>query len=554
LVGVPAALVPSFAALGCGPEILADLAELKFERPTPIQAAAIPVVLTGRDVIGIAQTGTGKTAAFCLPIIQRLRTDDGPRALVLSPTRELTLQTFECVKLMGKTKGFTAASIIGGEDFQEQHRQLAKLPSMVVGTPGRVLDLIERRRLDLKNVEVLVLDEADRLLDMGFADQIDAIIRYVPRERQTLLFSATMPSGIKALARAYMHEPTEVSVGPTMSAVANCTQELYSCTPREKSWLAHWLMLREQGQTLIFCRTKRGADELDRVLRRGGHSVGVLHADRTQDERNRSLAKFRSGEVRILVATDLASRGLDIDGIARVVNYDVPPTAEDYLHRIGRTARAQRAGTASTFVTLEDLQSIRSIESVTKQRIPTIFVKAEELLALARDLSARELVAPSGRDHSRGSHGGRDSRGPRGGHGGRDSRGSHDSRSSHGSHGSHGSHAPRGSHDSSSSHAPRSHPQPEAAHEHEPAPRHAPAHESSREPGHAPAHAPAHKPAHAPAHHAPSHPPAHHAPSHSPARAPTHGTGHDSSEAPAARAPREDLARRRRRRRSSSSS
>jgi ATP-dependent RNA helicase RhlE len=508
LTPAPLAATPSFAELGCGPEILADLAELRFVRPTPIQAAAIPVVLSGRDVIGIAQTGTGKTAAFCLPIIQRLRAEEGPRALVLSPTRELTLQTFECVKLMGRTKGFTAAAIIGGEDFVGQHRELAKSPSMVVGTPGRVLDLIERGRLDLRRVEVLVLDEADRLLDMGFADQIDAIVRYVPRDRQTLLFSATMPSGIKALARAYMKDPVEVSVGPTMSAVSTCKQELYSCTPREKSWLAHWLMLREPGQTLIFCRTKRGADELERVLRRGGHSVGVLHADRTQEERNRSLAKFRAGEVRILVATDLASRGLDIDGIARVVNFDVPPTAEDYLHRIGRTARAARTGTASTFVTLEDLQSVRSIESVTKQRIPTIFVKSEELLAVARELSARELESPHSRDHSsHRSHGGR------GGHGGH---GGHGSRGGHGGHGSHGSRSSHGSHDSQRSH----------------------------EPAHARGDAPAHSPAHAPAH----------ASGHSPAHGQRHGEHAAESESPQPRPSRDDLARRRRRRRSSSSS
>jgi ATP-dependent RNA helicase RhlE len=520
----PPAATPRFDELGFGPEILADLAVLKYERPTPIQAAAIPVCLTGRDVIGIAQTGTGKTAAFCLPIIQRLRTDGGPRALVLSPTRELTLQTFECVRQMGRTKGFTATAIIGGEDFNEQHRQLAKSPSMVVGTPGRVLDLIERRRLDLQAVEVLVLDEADRLLDMGFADQIDAIIRYVPRDRQTLLFSATMPSGIKALARAYMHDPVEVSVGPTMSAVANCKQELYSCTPREKPWLAHWLMQREEGQTLIFCRTKRGADELERILRRGGHSVGVLHADRTQGERNQSLARFRDGSVRVLVATDLASRGLDIDGIARVVNFDVPPTAEDYLHRIGRTARAQRAGTASTFVTLEDLGSVRSIESVTKQRIPSIFVKSEDLLALARELSAREIEPRVSRPHGS-SHG----------HGAPRSHGGPSSHSGHSGHGGgHGrSHAPR--HDE-----PRRDPAPShshGGHGHAGPSHDGPAHggHDSASPGHgSPSHGSAEHGDHAPSHRGPAH-----APPPRDAHAPERSAG-------------DDAPRRRRRRRSSS--
>jgi superfamily II DNA/RNA helicase len=394
---------------------------------------------------------------------------------------------------------------------------------MVVGTPGRVLDLIERRRLDLQAVEVLVLDEADRLLDMGFADQIDAIIRYVPRERQTLLFSATMPSGIKALARAYMHDQVEVSVGPTMSAVANCKQELYSCTPREKPWLAHWLMQREEGQTLIFCRTKRGADELERILRRGGHSVGVLHSDRTQGERNQSLARFRDGSVRILVATDLASRGLDIDGIARVVNFDVPPTAEDYLHRIGRTARAQRAGTASTFVTLEDLGSVRSIESVTKQRIPSIFVKSEDLLALARELSQREIEPRVSRPHGA-SHG----RGAPRSHGGHSSHSSHSSHSGHSSHSSHSSHGGHGG----------GHGRSPAPHHDEPRRDHAPSSHSHGGHGHA---GPSHEgPAHGSHGHAsPSHDGPAHAPAPRDAPAPERSAG-------------DDAPRRRRRRRSSS--
>ncbi len=434
----------TFAALGLSAPLLADLQALNFVTPTPIQAAAIPVALTGRDVIGIAQTGTGKTAAFCLPIIQRLPADGVLRALVLSPTRELTLQTYQCVQLMGKTKGFRAASVIGGEGFTEQNRALRSEPAMVVGTPGRVLDQIDRGNIDPRRIEVLVLDEADRLLDMGFAEQIEAIIRRLPVDRQTYVFTATMPMGIQAIARMYMRDPAEVSVGARMTVVASCKQELYTCTHREKTMLLKWLLHKEEGQVLVFTRTKRGADELERELRRGGHTIGVLHADRSQDERNSSMRRFREGEVQVLVATDLASRGLDIDGIARVVNFDVPPTAEDYLHRIGRTARVQREGIASTFGTIDDLSSLRSIEAVIKQRLPSVYVKRDDLLAFAREESAREHELLK----ERASHGEGDER-------------PHRSHDSHGSHGRSSSGRPsHGSRDHarpSSSHAPRSH-------------------------------------------------------------------------------------------------
>ncbi|MBL8840087.1 MAG: DEAD/DEAH box helicase [Planctomycetes bacterium] len=410
-----AAPATDFPSLGLSAPILADLAELKFVTPTPIQAAAIPVALSGKDVIGIAQTGTGKTAAFCLPIIERLPADGGLRALVLSPTRELTLQTFQCVQQMGKSKGFRAAAIIGGEGFAEQNRALASSPAMVVGTPGRVLDQMERGNLDPRHVEVLVLDEADRLLDMGFAEQIEAIIRRIPNDRQTLVFTATMPAGIQAIARIYMREPVEVSVGARMTVVDRCKQELYSCTPREKVQLCKWLLRDEDGQVIIFCRTKRGADQLERELKRGTRKVAALHADRSQEERTTAMRRFREGDVQILVATDLASRGLDVDGIARVVNFDVPPTGEDYLHRIGRTARAHREGVASTFATIEDLQSLRSIEAVIKQRIPSVYVKREELTAFMAEESAREAELAKSRPAPRSDEGRREFGGGRGG-------------------------------------------------------------------------------------------------------------------------------------------
>jgi ATP-dependent RNA helicase RhlE len=381
---------PGFAELGLGREILVDVQKLGFTEPTPIQVDAIPVVLGGKDMIGIAQTGTGKTAAFVLPLIQRLEPGRGPRALVLSPTRELTEQIYLAVCQMGQERGYRAAKIIGGESFGVQSRDLGADPDMIVGTPGRVLDQMQRGAIDGRKFEALVLDEADRLLDMGFAPQIDDIIRCLPRERQTLLFSATMPAGIQALARAYMVDPVEVSVGPRHQAVDRCVQELYVSSQGEKITLLKYLLRMEEGSVLVFTRTKRGADQVYRSIRAGGHSATVLHADRRQEERQRAMQGFRDGTYRILVATDIASRGLDVEDIARVVNFDVPPTVEDYLHRIGRTARAQRTGHASTFSTFDDLGALRSIEDGLKAKIPLIPIPRETLKTFAREEAERE--------------------------------------------------------------------------------------------------------------------------------------------------------------------
>jgi ATP-dependent RNA helicase RhlE len=379
-----------FAELGLGQEVLQDIEELGYDKPTPIQAAAIPPVLEGRDVIAVAQTGTGKTAAFLLPLIERLGPGGGPRALVLSPTRELTLQIHRCSEPMGKRRGFRAAVIIGGESFQTQFRDLNADPDMVVGTPGRVLDQIQRGKLRTNKIEAVVLDEADRLLDMGFLPQLREILRSLPRQRQTLLFSATMPPSIQGLARESLQDPEEITVGPTRRAVDNCVQELYVGTPREKVTLLKYVLRQEEGSVLVFTRTRRGADVLYRLMRDAGHSASVLHADRHQSERKKAMEGFRSGQYRILVATDIASRGLDVDGIARVINFDIPPTTEDYLHRIGRTARAHRQGHASTFATMEDLKALRMIETGMGQRIPTVRISREELNTFARDEMARE--------------------------------------------------------------------------------------------------------------------------------------------------------------------
>jgi len=380
----------SFESLGLGPDLCSSLRDLGFELPTPIQARAIPSVLLGQDVIGIAQTGTGKTAAYVLPLIQRLGHGGGLRILVLSPTRELTLQICSHALSMGRLTGFQTISIIGGESFGTQNRELDAAPDMVVGTPGRVYDQIRRGRLPTRNIEVLVLDEADRLLDMGFAPQIEEIVRQIPRRRQTLLFSATMPSGIQALARSYLHEPQEIVVGPVLSAVDTCHQELYVATPREKVMLLKYLLHREQGSVLVFTRTKRGADEVEHLIRHSGRGVAALHADRSQDERKKAMNGFREGKYGVLVATDLAARGLDVDGITLVINFDVPPTAEDYLHRIGRTARAQRTGRAYTFATIDDLTALRNIETRLGKKLPFMVISREDLNAFAREEASHE--------------------------------------------------------------------------------------------------------------------------------------------------------------------
>ena len=403
----PAGPLPEFAELGLCAALQQELVKLGFERPTPIQKSAVPVILRGDDVLGIAQTGTGKTAAFILPILERLGGGGGLRSLVLSPTRELTTQIHTFVDQVGGSVNFRAAEIIGGEAYGGQNRALASAPDMVVGTPGRVLDQMESLRLPTADVEVLVLDEADRLLDMGFAPQIEAILRRIPKQRQTMLFSATMPARVKALARKYMHEPVEVAVGPRDRAVDRCTQELFVCSPGEKIGLLKYLLREESGTVLVFTRTKRAADLVGRVVERSGHEVGILHADRRQSERRQVMADFRAGRVRVLVATDIASRGLDVEGIARVVNYDVPPTAEDYLHRIGRTARAEREGHASTFATGEDLGALRAIEARLGQRLPSRVVSREELHAFLSD-EEQAAAARRARRNSRPSEGRRE--------------------------------------------------------------------------------------------------------------------------------------------------
>ena len=383
---------PRFSDLGLGEDICRGVAELGFEKPTPIQAQAIPEIVRGADVLGIAQTGTGKTAAFVLPIIERLQKPGGPRALVISPTRELAQQIHEAVLAMGRCRNIQAAIIIGGESYRTQLESLKAEPQFVVGTPGRLLDQIDRGQLKTKQVEVVVLDEADRLLDMGFLPQIQDILGTLPTTRQSLLFSATMPPGIGRLAQAVLRDPVQVSVGIAHTAVDRCEQELYMVADHEKPTLLKYIIRNDTGPVLIFTRTRRRADEVYRVLRDAELSVTVLHGDLRQEARVKAISGFREGKYQILVATDVASRGLDVDCIERVVNYDTPSTMEDYLHRIGRTARAEQEGHASTFSSLDDSKVLRMIEAGMGQKIPLTVVPRSELNAFAREEIAREYA------------------------------------------------------------------------------------------------------------------------------------------------------------------
>jgi ATP-dependent RNA helicase RhlE len=350
-----------FGGLGIAPGLLAAIADLKFTEPTPIQRRSIPVGLEGRDIIAIAQTGTGKTLAFGIPVLQRLARLRG-RALVLLPTRELALQVDESLQTVGRSQGLSTAVVIGGASEGLQKRSLKKNPRVIIATPGRLVDFIGRRIVNLCDVEVLVLDEADRMLDMGFAPQINKIIEKISKDRQTMLFSATMPSEILALARQHMKLPINIEIAPSGTAAENVVQEVFFIERQAKNQLLHVVLGQYQGPVLVFSRTKHGARKIARALRREGHLAAEIHSDRTQGQRRTALDGFKSGKFRILVATDIAARGIDVVGIELVVNYDLPNNTQDYVHRIGRTARAGMAGRAISFATLDQRKDVKDIE------------------------------------------------------------------------------------------------------------------------------------------------------------------------------------------------
>jgi ATP-dependent RNA helicase RhlE len=377
----------SFAELGLAPELMQAVTDAGYTVPTPIQARAIPLVLRGRDVMGLAQTGTGKTAAFTLPIVQRLL--GGPRrarALVLTPTRELAVQVKDAFAGYAEHSGLFVVDVYGGVPLGPQEEALRAGADVIVATPGRLLDHMERQNVVFDDLEVLVLDEADRMLDMGFAPQLNRIVADIPKYRQTLLFSATMPPEVEALARKYLRKPIVVQVGLRTQAASTVTHAVYP-VPRDRkcALLAELLRKSELDSVLVFTRTKHGADKVVRNLEREGIAALAMHADKSQGQRTDALEQFRNGTIRVLVATDIAQRGLDIAGISHVINYDVPAQPEDYVHRIGRTGRAAATGDAFTFMAADEISMVRLIEHTLGQPIPRISVPGYDFGTVAAD-------------------------------------------------------------------------------------------------------------------------------------------------------------------------
>jgi len=377
-----------FEALGLHESILAAIRDAGYTTPTPIQRDAIPLARRGRDLMGLAQTGTGKTAAFTLPIIDRLL--DGPRrtrALILTPTRELCVQVEESFRKYAKHAPIAVVAVYGGVPLDPQEKKLRGGVDVVVATPGRLIDHLERQNVVFDDLEVLVLDEADRMLDMGFAPQINRIVSELPKYRQTLLFSATMPPEVEALARKYLRKPLVVQVGVRSAAASTVTHAVYPVPREKKNALLVELLTgdKEHESVLIFTRTKHGADRVVRDLEKAGVRATAMHADKTQAQRTRALQDFKDGKINVLVATDIAQRGLDISGITHVINYDVPQQAEDYVHRIGRTGRAAKEGDAYTFMAPDEIAMVRTIERVIGQPIPRISVPGYDFGTVAAD-------------------------------------------------------------------------------------------------------------------------------------------------------------------------
>ncbi|HEX3084612.1 MAG TPA: DEAD/DEAH box helicase [Pyrinomonadaceae bacterium] len=367
----------NFSELGLTPALLRACESLGYKTPTPIQSKAIPNILTGQDLIGCAETGTGKTAAFLLPIIQRIseRSLPGVRVLVLAPTRELALQIEKNYKELNTAKTNRSVVVMGGTNIKTQIAELRRGANVVIATPGRLLDLTERGAIDLSHIEVLVLDEADRMLDMGFLPAIRRILALLPAKRQTLLFSATMSSDIEQLARSTMKQPKLVEVSRRGSAATTVEQTAYMVALESKTPLLLALLEKERQQferVLIFTRTRRGAERISHILKARDHTVNRIHADRSQSQRETALRDFRNGRARVLVATDIAARGLDVEDVSHVINYDVPSAPEDYVHRVGRTGRAGNQGKAITIVAPVDELSMRAIERLTGQGVKRV--------------------------------------------------------------------------------------------------------------------------------------------------------------------------------------
>lgn len=387
-----------FHTLGLSEALVRNLSKAGFSQPTSIQAQAIPHALQGRDVVGCAQTGTGKTAAFVIPLIERLaKIPKGqPRGLILVPTRELAIQIQDTLDKLGGHTSVSATTIVGGADMQAQVRGLRQHPSILVATPGRLLDHMWSGTVDLRDITILVLDEADRMLDMGFAPQINQILDALPLQRQTLLFSATMPEDLNRLAKSSVKDPVQIMVTPSATTAEGITQAVHHTTHDGKTDLLVSLLGKDRETVLVFTRTKHRADRLGRVLDKAGHRVAVLHGNRSLSQRRSALDGFKRGTFRILVATDIAARGIDVANIGHVINFDLPNCPEDYVHRIGRTARMHATGRATTFVTAEDHGQFRQIEKLLGQSVP---------LAEGSQAAARPMRRPERPTHSLHGHG-----------------------------------------------------------------------------------------------------------------------------------------------------
>lgn len=360
---------PNFYGLGIAPKLIETLERLHFKAATPIQHKAIPLALEGKDIIGIAQTGTGKTMAFAVPVVQHLAQNKSS-ALVLVPTRELALQVRDSFLKIASVFKIGAVALIGGDSLPKQIAALQRNPRILIATPGRLIDLMERRKVRLSQTEILVLDEADRMFDMGFAPQIEVILKAVPKNRQTMLFSATMPSSIIKLASAHMKIPVPVEVAPPGTAAERVTHELFIIHREMKRDLLRKVLTQFRGSVLIFCRTKKGAFKTARMIRDFGHACAEIHSDRTLAQRREALEGFKTGRYRVLAATDIAARGIDVKGIELVINYDLPDAAENYVHRIGRTGRAGHPGHAISFATPDQKNDVRNIENLLKIALP----------------------------------------------------------------------------------------------------------------------------------------------------------------------------------------
>ena len=390
----------TFSSLGLSERSLKSLDHAGFEAPTPIQARAIPPAMQGKDVIGCAATGTGKTAAFLLPVLERLahpHKAHGPRALVLAPTRELALQIGDEAQRFGGDLGVRCAVVIGGVGMHAQDEAFRSNVPLIIATPGRLNDHLDRGTARLDAVEVLVLDEADRMLDMGFKPQLDRILAKVKKPRQTLLFSATMAGEVASFAGRHLHDPVRVEVARSGTTSERASQQVFLVGQEEKLALLEALLAEDQLSTLVFTRTKRRADRVAKGLARAGHKVAVIHADRSQGQRRSALEGFKDGTHRVLVATDIAARGIDVAEIGHVINFDLPHVAEDYVHRIGRTARAEASGRASSFAAPDEHGLLQGIERLTRKTVERAAVPRQSekfKSAIARGAAAAQSQRP----------------------------------------------------------------------------------------------------------------------------------------------------------------